>query len=424
MTAIADPESQLAQLKQVVNVNKYSPAFNPLQNGEQWEEVYCGLARLVLIDPKLAAHIVKISGQPFGKINLAVFNHIIQNEEISSYNINTVLEHGFSMDKEVVVGYMITMDPATAEGASFTSILKDVVEPEQLDEYAREALCVLFQNYSTAAIRIADHLITTFDIQEKTVGRALYPTPDAVSNGKLDKFRDLPLFTVFGMANGGMSDSFWAFLLARYGAAHPFIDSCLADLIIGGTIPTSPPADLQQSQAWWQGTATHTLTSEREAATRESMAVIFDLGCGYYNTTFIIICDLILTRRQVAIRYIDYYVRLEKHLFSCSAEERKTWTSTINDIVVQNQDWISNLPQTESSGTYIGGLMDSVRSIKLDGSGTQGWITFYQKIKMLATSLGSESQDRPFHDWINGIDAEANFKSLNTKRSWGSSWFS
>jgi hypothetical protein len=250
---------------------------------------------------------------------------------------------------------MLNMDPVDNDYPDI-HILKTFVSGPELDAHAETALSSLFAKNSSEAIRIADNIITKFGISEDIFCRAIYPKPSDIAFMKLKRGYVLPMLSVFGVYNGGMSDAFSMFVNSRFGSGHFLFDICFMDLMVGGMVKKDVPADGTEGASIFPFTPDRIpdLKPEIEAKTRESIGVMAELGLEFKFHPFSLFQKIIMRTKKVPPRYVDYMARLEDYLIGTDKLKRKEWIAVFYDKIVDNNTWLDCLPPFEAPKTIHG----------------------------------------------------------------------
>ncbi|KAI8914619.1 hypothetical protein EDD86DRAFT_199722 [Gorgonomyces haynaldii] len=348
ISAMEEPEEYMERLKAVVIDHHYSPSFNPLQNPAEWDRVYRGIANITLLDPSFGALLLKTIGQPFQKSNEIILTHIIMSPGLTPTLLKSIVESGFEFTDTMLVNFMVGMDPLDQDFPDI-SLVRAIFDQDKLKQCSIKALYNLFKENTGYAIRTCDHLMTVFEMDEEAVSIALTPLESDVEAMRELRGYHLPCATTFGIFNGGMSDAFWPLLSTRFGVQHKFMELCFIDLIVGGTISHRMQTEGDQHSSMssligdYFGKGIPHLEAETEAATRQSMTAMMELGIPLGPQSFQVVAKLVYETRRAAPRFLDYMRRLEKTILAGDADARRNWIELFNVQVLAQKQWMTIL---------------------------------------------------------------------------------
>jgi hypothetical protein len=334
---------------------------------------------------------------------------------------------------------MLSMDPLDVDFPD-GKVFKLMLKKEELDHYAEIALSRLFKCNTTKSIRIADNLLTQFELSDSLVSKAILPQPEDIATMNAKRGFWLPMITVFGVYNGGMSDPFWTFLSSRFGIKHAILENCFIDLMVGGVI-TKDTHKAQESSILPFAKSMVQLDQQCETESRESMHVLLDLGLPFTQFPFTIFNRVIMRTKKASSRFVDYMSELEKYLIKAPALKKKEWIAIFSDMILESPAWMEILPpKSNTSGespalnSVFSSVSESVRLLDMSATSKIEVRRFYTSVSELTSILkaGSpvgkalppidkEEGTTPFCRWLKEIDTEELMSPV--KGSWTTGWW-
>ena len=337
-----------------------------------------------------AFKICDISGKPFEQINHNVMISLFKLTDIQPETIHLAVKAGFLLD-DLSLTDLLTQSSIYLSNSQNERIFTALVSDELVNYYGELALRELFSNDRAESIRICDFLLTRFKFDSDTVGRAFY-RKKSLEETQEKSSESLPFTTTYGNHNGGISDSFWTFICSRFGATHPFTEACMIDILVGGTHGTNSNGK-----------------DEKEMYTRESLALLIEVGLQFTPKPFVALVDFILSYKTVPHRFVDYMSKLELFIVD-DAELQIEWVAILKSTVAENIKW--NIIATPEAAVgrpayeVLGGLMqimsDNVWGTLRDAR------RFYQCVSNLIDHIGAPKTGLlPFSIWLNELDNPA-----------------
>ncbi|KAH6564541.1 hypothetical protein BASA61_008833 [Batrachochytrium salamandrivorans] len=398
--ACARVQVDVARVQIIANDHYYVPALNsnPPNPKLDLESLWDSLSRLAIVDPQMTFHLATHSGVPFEVANDAIVMRTLRNADWERDQIEKLRYAGFSLSSGAVIPLLIDNRIMTKEFSIIRSLIAEVFTHDHILAIMEDAFYELFRNNRRTSVRTADYLITEFKVPELSVARALLAQPYNIREMRLKRLDQLPMATTFGVTFGGMSDAIWPILATRYGLDHVFLEACVIDLLVGGTVDVIAPNSDAQPSASKSGTSSSPEPSERstkasveslrqrpnstvspnrmlfqwllrqappdldettEMATRDSLHAVFDLGIPIRpSATFPPVAHMVYTCRKAAPRFLQYMAHVERGLLRLSSVRSEyesfptqEWLNIFHEVVLDEPEWINVIPPDSLSAS-------------------------------------------------------------------------
>ncbi|KAI8922858.1 hypothetical protein BC831DRAFT_552629 [Entophlyctis helioformis] len=392
IVSLARQPPDMDRLAVVVNEHLYVPALNAKAQQDSFDlgVLWDSLANLANYDPTA---------------NDGILLRVLRDTEWSIDTVAYILALGFVITRAVAVPLLMDTRIMTPDFAGVRALLKEYFPHDKLVAMVEDALYELLCQNRRASIRIVDFLIAEFKVPESTIGRALLAHPYDIREMRLKRRYVLPMATTFGLVHGGMSDAVWPVLVARFGLDHVFVESCLIDLLVGGTVRVAsnpnevvtPPPGRQLSTSkqpnrmlfsWMLRQRPPALDEETEALSRDSLAALYDMGVPIRPATFAPVAYMIFATRKVSPRFLDYMTRIERGLLRMTSSKHLAmpgsfphgssdsydqlfnvaeWMATFREFVLDDPAWLAIMP-VETAASHAG--TNSNHSVTMSAAGS------------------------------------------------------
>ncbi|KAI8808235.1 hypothetical protein BJ742DRAFT_285357 [Cladochytrium replicatum] len=205
------PVPDVARIRELIFRHSFVPALAAPIDMLSWHDHWGRLIRLYHADPDLALFLARHSGVSPKVYTDSLVVRALRDSRTDIEWFNFFLSRGnLTVAREAVVDVLTSKDfplstNATSTGGSIPALdlLREVLEPYQLQEYVENAVRILFREGVPRSIREADFLITDFALPEDAVGRALLVSPYEMKPRRKKGVYRVPAMTVFAQS---MSD--------------------------------------------------------------------------------------------------------------------------------------------------------------------------------------------------------------------------
>ncbi|KAL5038114.1 hypothetical protein RTP6_005460 [Batrachochytrium dendrobatidis] len=405
------------RIKIIVQEHLYVPALNIniFRNKSDTDVLWESLCRLAIADANMTYYIASRCGTSFEIANDAIMMRVLRDTKWEKHQLDRLLDIGFTLSFSAVVPLLIDAKVMTERFGPIRSFLTEVFPKDHILAFVEDAFYELFRSNHRNAVRIADFLISEFNIPEHNVARAFLAHPYDVREMRIKRRYILPMSTTFGVNFGGMSDAIWPVLVTRYGLNHTFVEACITDLLVGGTVnvftsgeddsivvskPNLKPASALSENSnrnsigplrqrpnattdsgrmlfqWMLRQRPPDLNEEAEMATRDSLNAVFDLGIPIRPTsTFPAVAHMIFTCRKVAPRFLQYMAHVEQGLLKLSALRSShdvfvipDWLQIFHNVVLDDAEWINALPTDSVASMMAAAEINSESDLVVNNS--------------------------------------------------------
>ncbi|KAJ3224254.1 hypothetical protein HK099_008710 [Clydaea vesicula] len=313
-------------LTHIVKNHHFTNSLCPPVTETGWQDLFSRLYRVFKQDsPKndtLAIFLSKNSGASFNFLNENLIFEAFHDKSTTVEFLNHLEKLGLKVSANEIKKILTDTNRACNENQHVIKLLKSFVKHEtELKEIALLAVMFLFREPSCFSVPIADFLITEFDLDEDSVGRAL------ISKDTSD---EQYLLTYTAQENNGMTDKLWQLIMGRYGIDHEYTQACFSDLVVGGLI-TFPGLSsssgggggnhlsMASSPSFYCSSLKFNTTLEMDTTDNnciDSIEALTEAGVELNPEIVGRIARYVLTTKQLHPRHIDFLSRIEGGLLN------------------------------------------------------------------------------------------------------------